>query len=467
MFGFLLWPMALPVAANCGSCQALEEWPKVTWALRVWSFWPGLAELEIRPQDVMPAAEHALAGALQPLMQYPSCQLAQLVLRLFLLCGMSAEDRLLALEESGTALLAEVAEVVQSCRVTGILESGWPLFSLLALLRRGLPEADRGGRLGRGAYDAWGKRVEAAWRSPAKVGPPPPEPELLGALPLRCSSTWLPGKRRPPRAPLAGAGMPAASAARAAALQARAQRQYLKYLDVVLRQLTSKTRPSRGPRQPGLLAFLSSTWPMCESMSLLEMAIFTQPMRNVVGPSPFRHSLQSTARLRDELRAVLEAQRPEAARRGFALRRLPGSVLPSEAFLLHCLADLQGVQVIVESGVGHGGSTRAACAWAKAVPGRRVLSLERALKDSVARDLAPACQGVLEMRAGDAFAALDWALHSAGALNVSVALLLDGPKGRVAVRMAEDAMQRFPGLRVAAIHDVPRLDLRYRDEDGR
>ena len=72
-------------------------------------------------------------------------------------------------KESGTALLAEVAEVVQSCRVTGILESGWPLFSLLALLRRGLPEADRGGRLGRGAYDAWGKRVEAAWRSPAKA----------------------------------------------------------------------------------------------------------------------------------------------------------------------------------------------------------------------------------------------------------------------------------------------------------
>ena len=33
---------------------------KVRWALRVWSFWPGLAELEIKPQDVMPAAEWAL-----------------------------------------------------------------------------------------------------------------------------------------------------------------------------------------------------------------------------------------------------------------------------------------------------------------------------------------------------------------------------------------------------------------------
>ena len=33
---------------------------KVRWALRVWSFWPGVAELEIKPQDVMPAAEWAL-----------------------------------------------------------------------------------------------------------------------------------------------------------------------------------------------------------------------------------------------------------------------------------------------------------------------------------------------------------------------------------------------------------------------
>ena len=95
------------------------------------------------------------------------------------------------------------------------------------------------------------------------------------------------------------------------------------------------------------------------------------------------------------------------------------------------------------------------------------------------------------------------ALQSAGAANSSVALLLDGPKGRVAVRMAEvgqtrwclmsfhvpemrtciiscwilimfhqlvapeDALRRYPGLSVAAIHDVPRLDPRYRDEEGR
>ena len=42
------------------------------------------------------------------------------------------------LQENAESLFAEVTEVVQSCHVTGIIESGWPLFSLLALLRRGM-----------------------------------------------------------------------------------------------------------------------------------------------------------------------------------------------------------------------------------------------------------------------------------------------------------------------------------------
>ena len=124
------------------------------WALRVWSFWPGLAELEIKPQDVMPAADWAL-GALRPFggnifgegmdikiiikrlgtpnlteiwvrnsydfsvhfgellfvsvkssgivpvppRSEPSCQLAQLALRLFLLCGMGSAERHQALKD--------------------------------------------------------------------------------------------------------------------------------------------------------------------------------------------------------------------------------------------------------------------------------------------------------------------------------------------------------------------------------
>ena len=41
--------------------------------------------------------------------------------------------------------------------------------------------------------------------------------------------------------------------------------------------------------------------------------------------------------------------------------------------ICHVTRTAAGVQVIVESGVGNGGSTRAACAWAHAMPGRLAL----------------------------------------------------------------------------------------------
>lgn len=85
--------------------------------------------------------------------------------------------------------------------------------------------------------------------------------------------------------------------------------------------------------------------------------------------------------------------------------------------------------------------------------------------------IAPkACLGVLELFAGDAFDELDAVLRHAVSLspagNATVALMLDGPKGRVAVRLAEEVLERYPTVAVAAVHDVPRLDPRYRDADG-
>eukprot|EP00434_Breviolum_minutum_P037528 symbB.v1.2.033277.t1/scaffold4110.1/size46135/2 len=475
---------------NCCSTISVRyhpsaDWAKVRWALRVWSFWPGLAELEIKPQDVMPAAEWALSGALQPI--EPSCQLAQLVLRLFLLCGMGSDQRYRALQENGETLLGEVSDVVQRCHVAGIIESGWPLFSLLALLRRGIQVGDGAGR-----RSSWVKRLDAAWRSTPKVGPPPPDQDILYASPKRRGS-WMAGKRRPPRPSRAGRQWTASSLSSSAASAARAaasQESGFQYLYLSNVEMLWKRHLHLQRSESSLLEFLSYTWPACQSLSLLETAVFAQ---SPVSTTVVRHPAHLTAAWQYEVAGkAIQCQNPpvrrheaqgslrsslqrqlagvplsEVWRRTRPLRGLRGSVLPSEAFFFHSLADLQGAQVIVESGVGNGGSTRAACAWAKAVTGRRVLALERALQDSVAQNLAPVCHGVLEMRSGDAFEALDWALQSAGAVNSSVALLLDGPKGRVAVRMAEDALRRYPGLSVAAIHDVPRLDPRYRDEEGR
>ncbi|CAJ1421445.1 unnamed protein product [Effrenium voratum] len=423
----------LPLAL--ASCECRGEWPKVRWALRVWAFWPQLAELELKPQDVMPAAEQAVAGG------FPSCKLAQLALQLFVLCSMGQAERSRALEESGEALMGEMTGLL-SCRIAGIIESGWPLFSLLALLLRS-SEPNVG--------SPWARRVAAGWRAPPEVGPPAPT-EHLQTSPL----AWLPGKRRPPHPPASGSGLAARWAANGAARAAKCQvpryrSLYLRQVDAALSQLRLRRRkaPFRELCAEGL----------CESLSLLEMARFVRkaPSRRAEAPPAPR------AALRAALRRLLHAARAEASNAA----AVPGAVLPSEAALFRALAELQGVQVIVESGVGNGGSTRAACAWAHAMPGRRVVALERALKDSTARALAGPCRGVLELRPGDAFSDLDGALQSASSGNASVALLLDGPKGRVAVRMAEEALRRFPQLRVAAIHDVPRLDGRYRDAAGR
>lgn len=57
--GTPIWVTRLDVFA-ASMATAVSTSGKVRWALRVWSFWPGLAELEIKPQDVMPAAEWAL-----------------------------------------------------------------------------------------------------------------------------------------------------------------------------------------------------------------------------------------------------------------------------------------------------------------------------------------------------------------------------------------------------------------------
>eukprot|EP00439_Symbiodinium_sp_Y106_P035043 s2572_g4.t1 len=182
--------------------------------------------------------------------------------QLFILCGMGREEQLQALKAHEEAVLTEIDLLVQSCGMANLIESGWPFFSLLALLKAGGVSTGEGAATQRTA--SWVRHVRAAWGTAPQVGPPPPESDVVYAP-----------------------------------------------------------------------------------------------------------------------------------------------------------------------------------------PGWRVLALERSVSPDVAAELQSLCGGVLTLSLG--------ALAAAGN---ATALLLDGPKGR-------DAMRRFPGLRVAAVHDVPRLDSRYRDEHGR
>eukprot|EP00929_Paragymnodinium_shiwhaense_P102962 TRINITY_DN66223_c0_g1_i1.p1 TRINITY_DN66223_c0_g1~~TRINITY_DN66223_c0_g1_i1.p1 ORF type:complete len:226 (+),score=44.66 TRINITY_DN66223_c0_g1_i1:121-798(+) len=143
----------------------------------------------------------------------------------------------------------------------------------------------------------------------------------------------------------------------------------------------------------------------------------------------------------------------------------------NKALLMHTLADMVGASVLIESGVGEAGSTRAACAWARAGESgqRHVIAIEREeLPERTVSALRTACGGgILQFHAGDAFDVLDTLLKSLSAKNVTVALFIDGPKGRVAVRLARHVLDNFDCVRVVALHDVPRLDPRYRDAHGR
>ncbi|CAE7402285.1 unnamed protein product [Symbiodinium sp. CCMP2592] len=446
----LPWLLPAAVAACRGSCHSVAaDLPKVQWALRVWTFWPGVAELEIRPQDLMPAAERALSMRAESL----PCRLAQLALQLFILCGMGREEQLQALKVHEEAVLTEIDLLVQSCGMANLIESGWPFFSLLALLKAGgvpSPSQLRSGTEHR-------LHSSTARPSVSQVGPPPPESGVLYAPPSwsrKASGKPCPRLRPRPVSGLAdGLRTAAVAATRAAASEVPTLRRgYVKVAEAAL-QLHHLRSWRRGSKERNLL---TTTWPVCESLSLLEMGLFAVEPQGQVPEGPVRQEFLS--KLWSQLGAAQWDPEPSV------LATLPGSVLPSEALLFHALADLEGVQVIVESGVSQGGSTRAACAWARAVPGRRVLALERSVSPFVAAELQSLCGGVLTLKEGDTFNMLDSALAAAGN---ATALLLDGPKGRVAVRLAEDAMRRFPGLRVAAVHDVPRLDSRYRDEHGR
>ncbi|CAK0790463.1 unnamed protein product [Prorocentrum cordatum] len=223
---------------------------------------------------------------------------------------------------------------------------------------------------------------------------------------------------------------------------------------------------------------MRSPWPALEALALTEAAALAEVrLASPVGEAPVDlHAVEPSA-LEEHLgrhideRFSLERERAELG----ALASLNGAILPSEALFFRGLVDLVGASTVVESGVNQGGSTRAACLWARAAPGRRVIALERVPPSPlVVGELRRACGGVLDFRIGDAFSLLDGILQgatapgrAASASACAVALFLDGPKGRVAVRLAEAALDRFPGVCVAAVHDVPRLDPRYRDADGR
>eukprot|EP00928_Gymnodinium_smaydae_P061759 TRINITY_DN45771_c0_g1_i1.p1 TRINITY_DN45771_c0_g1~~TRINITY_DN45771_c0_g1_i1.p1 ORF type:complete len:579 (+),score=100.77 TRINITY_DN45771_c0_g1_i1:154-1890(+) len=501
-----------PCSATSG-----ENWTRLRWAVWVFARWPHLAELEVRPEELLPAARRALD--LAP--AYGSCVLGEISLRLFVVATMGAEEKVTVLAENAPLFGADLARLLTTgCGPEALLTSGWPIFTLLARLRQsfGIHRGRRthGSRELRSARP-WAERLTRIWAIGPRAGPPEPplreEVQLAGfasggQLPRRYAGTlarWRGSHRAPPALRRAASSTSLGRALLQAlrALHARPladlrleRRRWQKALAAVGRELRRFWRAA-GNDAEALTLLLRSAWPICEALSFIEEAhadsLQLQDAHRREGHHGHADPRSASAVLAAAL-APLLAQRHASAVADPTLRALAsvsGSVLPSEAFLLHTLADMAGASILVESGVGRGGSTRAACAWARRGAGlRRVVAIERAqLHPDTLEALSTACAGVrLDVRAGDTFEVLESLLLSleggsvagdpppaaggnasgsrhAGGLRVAV--FLDGPKGRVAVRLAEHLLRRFPHVALVALHDVPRLDSRYRDVHGR
>mmetsp|Transcript_60046 Transcript_60046/g.160936 ORF Transcript_60046/g.160936 Transcript_60046/m.160936 type:complete len:259 (-) Transcript_60046:267-1043(-) len=138
------------------------------------------------------------------------------------------------------------------------------------------------------------------------------------------------------------------------------------------------------------------------------------------------------------------------------LPQLPDSICPSEAAFFLGWVALLGVNVVVESGRGSGGST---AFWCKSPHWTQlsVFSIDREHREESA-DAVADCNKASLVEA-DAFQVLRPLLKSLS--HQRVGLFLDGPKGRVAVKLALQMMVEFPHVVLVGLHDVHRLSPYY------
>jgi len=121
----------------------------------------------------------------------------------------------------------------------------------------------------------------------------------------------------------------------------------------------------------------------------------------------------------------------------------PGGILHEEALLFLSYVEQTGCNAIIESGVSASGvSTKYWCSWARQSPGRHVLAVD---KDEVPLP----CEEAQFFR-GDAFEFLPAIVARAPGACV----FIDGPKGRIAVRLAEQLLEL--GASVVGLHDMIR-----------
>lgn len=130
----------------------------------------------------------------------------------------------------------------------------------------------------------------------------------------------------------------------------------------------------------------------------------------------------------------------------------PGSIFPSEMFLFYREAKACNADHIIESGVGHGGSTRY---LARLFPDVRITSVDK-------NDGHP---GLTEFLRGDATHLLPQIVEESKGKRIAV--LIDGPKGKKQTDLAEVLLE-LEKVVLLALHDFDWIaGIRSRDESFR
>lgn len=127
----------------------------------------------------------------------------------------------------------------------------------------------------------------------------------------------------------------------------------------------------------------------------------------------------------------------------------PAGILTSEGFALCAIAKLLSIDILIESGVYHARSTQI---WAECLPNVTIHAIDTKIRPQAKKRLAPYKN--THLRGGDGRkVVLDIVKNNP---NKSIGIFLDGPKGKPAISIAQQAFQ-YPNVYFAGIHDMHQL----------
>ena len=133
-----------------------------------------------------------------------------------------------------------------------------------------------------------------------------------------------------------------------------------------------------------------------------------------------------------------------------------GGMPPSDGFAFYSFCKLHGITTIIESGVCHGASTEM---WMRAMPNVTVIAIDVFFQNDIERLKRHQNEGRLHLIPGDGRLFLPGMLEQVekqngfGAQN-KVAVLIDGPKGWQALRLADQVLTDYDSVQFVAVHDV-------------